>query len=173
MGASLRAKYGNLSPAQRQARISTLSESNYSRRIQDFESVHGAAGVHSYAHHGAQTTIAQQGTRVFTGVKPDGSVSTIVPRTATRFLTQSDHYHLMTQAHRQQLAAIRSSTVNYRANGTSYQTVTSGGRVIGNGVRRIGSVNNPTGAQFVDGYEAIFNFDKTNPTRFYTGFVNP
>jgi hypothetical protein len=172
-GAALRAKYGDLSPAQRQARITELSEANYARRIQDFEAAHGTPNVHSFADHGAQTTLGQQVHRVHTGVAPSGRVSSYAPRTATRFLSQHDHFHLMTQAHRQQMSAIRSGTLNLRPNGTSFQNVGLNGRVIGNGARRIGSQANPTGTGFVTGNEAIFNFEATNPTKFFTGFVQP
>jgi|688.fasta_scaffold662983_1 hypothetical protein len=151
---------------QRQARIAELSEANYARRIREFELQNGTGNVHSFADHGAHTTIAQQGTRIYTGVSPGGRVGAHTS-TASRFLSNHDHYWSMRQAYNLQMEAMGNGLV------MNQQFVTIGGRVIGNGVRRNGSAANATMTEFFYGSRAVFRFDSNDPTKVYTGYVLP
>lgn len=106
-GAALRAKYGHLTPAQRQAQIAELSEANYGRRIQEIESNFGASNVHGLDRHGAQTTLLGQLRRVSQSSypSPTSGLPTTATKTAGRFLTNRDHFEALTFALRQPIPA--------------------------------------------------------------------
>ena len=136
----------------------------YGGRLRAFEAKYGTANVHSVADHGAQTTLAQQRARVLTGRTPSGAMRKT--STATRFLTNRVHYRAMRQAYRAQMRA--------RSQGlTPQRQMVQFDRIIGEGYTRIGSVNNPQGAVYVEGDTALFGFDVADPTLFYTGYVLP
>ncbi|QGJ68591.1 Hypothetical protein PBC10988_2520 [Planctomycetales bacterium 10988] len=152
--------------------LQQAQEAYWTQKIVDFEAKYGAKGVHSLAKHGAQTTLAQQGRRVFTGVTPNG-VHGAPTKNATRFLSAKEHYILMNKAYNQQLIDLKNGTLNLNKDGSSYQIVSLGGKVIGNGWMRLGSKKYPTGAQLIYGTSARFRFDKKVPKKFFTGYVEP
>jgi len=99
-GAQLRQKYGHLSPTQRQARITELSEANYLRRIQEIEANYGAPGIHSLQKHGAQTTALSQYRRVSRPSYPNPATGAAgnPTKNASKFLTHRDHYETLVRS---------------------------------------------------------------------------
>jgi hypothetical protein len=170
--AQLRAKWGGLNPLDRKARILQLSEANYAKHILEFEQRHGTqsainggSGVHSYKDHGAHTTIADQIKRIYTGVAPSGRAPAVT-RSASRFLSNADHYWAMSKAYAKQMDSLNKGIISFE------QKVTlEGGKIIGNGVKRNGSMTSSTATSFFESNTATFRFDDYDPRKFYTGFV--
>src|SRR5262249_11916038 len=59
-----------------------------------------AGGGHSFAKHGAHTTVAQQETRLRTGVAPDGSAASTPPPDASKFASDAAHVEAAKAAER-------------------------------------------------------------------------
>ena len=161
-GAMLRVKYGDLSPVQRQARIAELSEANYGRRVQDLEATYGTSNVHSIEKHGAQTTSGSQYLRVrgLNYPNPTTGVGGTPIKTASRFLSNKDHYDTLQAALDRQIS------------GFQQNVLVEFDRAIGMNYRNLGTYTNRGPFSVNLTTRAVVRFDTTTQ-RFYTAYPQP
>ena len=93
---ALRAKYGSLSAAERQALIAEKVEANAERWLNNLVSQN--PGAHFLSRHGAGTSLIDQNVRSMLGRTPDGLW--LKPVDSSRFMSYVDQMHVMDRAMR-------------------------------------------------------------------------
>lgn len=140
-----------------------ISEAGYLERIERLESIYGSPNVHSLEKHGAQTTGMKQYRRVQHKDYPNPTTG--VPgnktKTASKFLTNKDHYE-----------SLRSAILQRKANPEINDFDIIKDRNIGVNIKNLGSHKNrgPYSAQYTN--TARVRFDP-NTGKMFTAFPIP
>lgn len=140
-----------------------ITEAQYRQRIERLESIYGTSNVHSLEKHGAQTKGIKQYRRVQQKHYPNPTTG--APRnktkTASKFLTNKDHYEVL-----------RSAILQKKANPEINDFDVVKDRNIGVNIKNLGSHKNrgPYSADYTN--TARVRFDP-NSGKFFTAFPTP
>jgi hypothetical protein len=135
-----------------------LNEAIFGWRLRRLERRNGTANVHSVRDHGKHAGYDLQLRRIRTGQRPSGGYGPIPPR-ASQFFTNRDHFLLMRRAVQLQRQVLQ-------AGGTSAQQAVGLPRIIGMGIERADE-------SVFWASDAVFNFDRLDRSKLFTGFPSP